>query len=128
MSVNAAFELGRLWPWVGEQHPVRLKSDLGFSKAGPERFSLGAEQEVIVVLRALVLSQTVGRLIDSHHPAVGVAVRKQGGTHARATKGIQYQWAGFIFERLLEYAKRVAGMFRARFAPEMVPVMLHHRQ
>ena len=86
------------------------------------------EKEVIVALRALVLSQTVGRLIDSHHPAVRVAVRKQGGTHPRATKRIKYQWAGLIFERLLEYAERVTGMFRARFAPEMLTVTLYHRQ
>ena len=101
MPVHPAPELSCLRPWVGVEHPMGLQFKFGFGEARPERFGLGAEQEVVIPVYALMFGQTMSGLIDANHPAVGIAAREQGSTHAGPAKGVQHQRARLSGEGFL---------------------------
>jgi len=43
MAVNAAFKLGRFWPRVRVEHPVRAELNVCLSQTAPKRLRLGTQ-------------------------------------------------------------------------------------
>ena len=128
MPVYPAPELSRLGPWVGIEHPMGLQFDFGFGETRPEGFGLGAEQEVVSLVCGLVFGQTMRGLIDANYPAVGIAAREQGRTHAGPAIGVQHQRARLSGESFLQHAKCLPGVCRAGLTPGVFAVIANDRQ